>query len=469
MKTEDYVKFDINDPMIKGHSAPIAAFQFNPFIDNLLATASEDGSVAIWTIPIEGLKEDIKTPNATLYGHSKKLTHLTFNPSAENVFATASFDKCVKIWDGYQGKEILSVDGIIGQPTCLEWNYDGSLIASVDKSKNLHVFDPRDTTTAAFGGPAHEGPKQQKCCWLGESNRILTTGVSKQLFKEVCVWDSRDMSKPLTRKSAEKNIEVSDPFFDSSNNLVYLAVKGEARVNVWELTDDDDLIHPVASYKGEGSHRGFNFFPKRCVDVMSSELMRGIRLTDKFLEYVSFRLPKKRGCFVPTLYKDCPSGEFSKTLDQWTSGENAPAHTVKINPDLGASLKLRVHDGSVLVNEDVEEVKKDLQIVEVSASSSAGNTSAAVGSSVQSVNESNSDEIKKNYERKITELEDQLKDKDAADHSSSHDNTEEVESLKTENTQLNSKVTELETKVSQLEITSKDKDQQIEELKQVRI
>jgi len=223
------------------------------------------------------------------------------------------------------------------------------------------------------------------------------------------------------------------------------------------------MIHSVASYKGEGSHRGFNFFPKRCVDVMSSELMKGIRLTDKFCEYVSFRLPKKRGCFVSTLYGDCPSGEFSKTLDQWVDGESAPPQKIKMNPELRASLKLRVHDGSLIVQASAEEGKGEAQIVEVAASSSQ-NTSGAVGSSEQPSNQPEADEIKQKYERKITELENQLKEKDTA---ASPENNEEVETLKNENTDLNNKVTELESIVSQLEISNKAKDQQIEDLKKV--
>ena len=103
--------------MIKGHTGPIVDFEFNPFIDNLIATASEDGSIGLWTIPTEGLTADLKVPSAMMYGHSRKLTHVTFNPSAENVLASAAIDKEIKIWDAYHGKEHLTVSGLIGQPT----------------------------------------------------------------------------------------------------------------------------------------------------------------------------------------------------------------------------------------------------------------------------------------------------------------------------------------------------------------
>lgn len=468
LKVEDYCKFGINDPMLKGHSGAIIDFQFNPFIDNLLATASEDGTVALWTIPLEGLNEDLKTPNAILYGHSKKLTHLEFNPSAENVLATAAFDKDVKIWDAYQGKEHTTISGLIGQPTCMEWNYDGSTLAIADRSKRLHVFDPRDQSGAVLGADVHEGPKQIKCCWLGESNRVLTTGMSKSLYKEIAIWDSRDLSKPLIRNKSEKNIEVSEPFFDPMNNLVYLAVKGEARVNIWELINDDKMIEQVGSFKGEGSHRGFSFMPKRFVDVMSSELMRGVRLTDKNCEYVSFKLPKKKGAFVPGLYNRCPTGDIAKTFDQWVAGESAPPPTMEVTPDLASTIKMRVHDGNIITQSEEESKGVTTEVVTVAASSSAADASAPKSSNAALNKPSEEvEQIKKTYERKITELEEKL-NQQTTESAPTGDGSDEVEKLRSENQELSDRLLEMQTRIDELERAQTLKDKEIEDLKRVR-
>ena len=58
--------------MIKGHSNAILDFDFYPFDDNYVVTASEDTSVKLWQIPQE-FKEDIITPLVSLDGHSKKV------------------------------------------------------------------------------------------------------------------------------------------------------------------------------------------------------------------------------------------------------------------------------------------------------------------------------------------------------------------------------------------------------------
>lgn len=431
MKVDDYSKFELNDPMLKGHTAPISDFEFNPFVDNLLATASEDGTAALWTIPFEGLTEDLKDPNATLYGHSKKLTHLRFNPTAANVLATTSFDKDIRIWDANTAKEAMNISGLIGQPTCLEWNYDGSMLAAVDKTKALHVFDPRCQAEATSNPTIHNGPKQLKCCWLGTSNRIVTTGTNKQMFKEIGVWDSRDLSNPIKIQKGEKNLEVSDPFYDETNNLIYCAVKGESRVNIYELADDSEVIHKVASWKGEGSHRGFNFFPKRFVDVFSSELMRAVRLTDKVCEYVSFGLPKKKGAFVPSLYGKCDNGHATTQSTEWLGGESVAPESVDINPELLPSLKLRTSDG--IIDTTVEETKEPAD------------------------NAAEIEEMKAAYQRQVTELEDKLKDA-----GTTQEDAQELEDLRQENVELAQKVADLENKIQEAESAHKLKEEELQ-------
>lgn len=65
-KAFDYKRLDATLPLIKGHSGPVVDFDFSPFNDNLLATASEDGTVKLWVIPEEGITKDVKEWDAEL-------------------------------------------------------------------------------------------------------------------------------------------------------------------------------------------------------------------------------------------------------------------------------------------------------------------------------------------------------------------------------------------------------------------
>lgn len=43
-----YQRLEPSLPLIRGHAGPIVDFDFSPFNDSLLATASEDGTVKLW-------------------------------------------------------------------------------------------------------------------------------------------------------------------------------------------------------------------------------------------------------------------------------------------------------------------------------------------------------------------------------------------------------------------------------------
>ena len=59
MKAYGYQKLEADLPLIKGHARPVVDFNFSPFNDSLLATASEDGTVKLWSIPEEGITKDV--------------------------------------------------------------------------------------------------------------------------------------------------------------------------------------------------------------------------------------------------------------------------------------------------------------------------------------------------------------------------------------------------------------------------
>ena len=73
--------------------------------------------------------------------------------------------------------------------------------------------------------------------------------------------------------------------------------------------------------------------PKRVVDLMSCEVMRGVRLTAKTVEYVQFKVPRKSGTFQADLYPPCRSGTPSMTFTDYINGENKDPHRVELRPE----------------------------------------------------------------------------------------------------------------------------------------
>ncbi len=83
-------KFKTGLPYFAGHTAAVLDFDFYPFNESLIASASEDAQIKLWEIPEDGLTKVINTPLTTLSGHSKKVMLIKFHPTASNVIVSVS-------------------------------------------------------------------------------------------------------------------------------------------------------------------------------------------------------------------------------------------------------------------------------------------------------------------------------------------------------------------------------------------
>lgn len=73
--------------------------------------------------------------------------------------------------------------------------------------------------------------------------------------------------------------------------------------------------------------------PKRICDLMSCEVMRGVRLTSKTVEYVQFKVPRKSGTFQADLYPPCKAGTAAMTFEQYIKGEDKEPTRIELRPE----------------------------------------------------------------------------------------------------------------------------------------
>ena len=96
-------------PQVSGHAGGVLDMDWNPFDDSMMATASEDTRIKIWSIPDEWEPTDekgmpkpgaeLKESVADLEGHRKKVTLLRYHPTAGNTLLSTAADYTVKVWD----------------------------------------------------------------------------------------------------------------------------------------------------------------------------------------------------------------------------------------------------------------------------------------------------------------------------------------------------------------------------------
>lgn len=85
----------------------------------------------------------MRDPVQNLSGHKRKVGNVRWHPTANNVLATSSTDYTVKVWDVEKGAAKCHVDGHADIIQSIDWNYEGSLIATACKDKKIRIIDPR--------------------------------------------------------------------------------------------------------------------------------------------------------------------------------------------------------------------------------------------------------------------------------------------------------------------------------------
>ncbi|GAV29325.1 hypothetical protein PMKS-002807 [Pichia membranifaciens] len=169
------------------------------------------------------------------------------------------------------------------------------------------------------------GKAPDKACrvlWLGNTNRLVTTGFDRFSERQVGLWDSDDVAKgPLGGFiSIDSSSGTLMPFFDPSTNLLFVAGKGDGNVRYFEFADDD--LHLLSEYPSTEAQRGFAVAPKRYVNVKENELVRAYKLlNDNSIEPLSFIVPRRSEMFQEDIYPDAPADKPAMTAEEFFAGK----------------------------------------------------------------------------------------------------------------------------------------------------
>jgi coronin-1B/1C/6 len=323
-------------PVFSGHSAAVLDFEFNPFHDHIVCSASEDTTVKVWGIPEGGPTENVTTPLVDLTGHSRKVILLRAHPTANNVLASVSSDETVKLWDIEKGAEFQNNHGSNDQLIQeIVWDFTGANYATSSKDKSVRIFDGRSGALTTTIQNAHEGAKSIKMTYLGHLDKLCTVGFTRQSQRQFKIWDPRNTSAELERVEIDQAAGVIMPFFDNDTNLLYLAGKGDGNVRFFEVVGESPYAYPLSDFRSSVSAKGMAWVPKRGLNIMGCETARLLKLTTNSVEPLSFFVPRKSESFQEDLYPDSSSSmQPAHTADEWRAGSERPPCVVSLNPAL---------------------------------------------------------------------------------------------------------------------------------------
>jgi coronin-1B/1C/6 len=332
-------------PTLHGHLGAIIDFEWNPFDDSMLATASEDTSIKLWNIPEEwepidakGVSKegiDITESVVDLVGHSKRVNLLRFHPTASNVLASTSSDCTVKLWDIESAQELATFDEMKDLCHDIIWDYRGDNYATACKDKAVRFVEARASRVTAMIRQAHDGVKGVKVVYMGESGKVLTTGHSKATGREVKIWDLRNLDNgPLHIERIDTAAGVLMPMYDVDTNVVYLCGKGDGNIRVCEFEDETPFFHRLnEGFRSQTALKGVCMVPKRGLDIMKCESARLLKVTNESgIQPLSFYVPRKSDSFQPDIFPNTASGIPAHTGEEWWRGSSKGPQLESLNP-----------------------------------------------------------------------------------------------------------------------------------------
>ncbi|XP_013190445.2 coronin-7 isoform X1 [Amyelois transitella] len=328
-------------PLLHAHSDTVTDMEFSPFHDGLLLTGSQDSLVKVWHIPQEGLKESLSTPECTLSQKQRRVENVGFHPVADGLIHVASGHE-LALWDLTKQKEafVNRDHGEVIQST--SWKKDGRLLATSCKDKKVRILDPRAPSVVVDVANSHQNIKDSRIVWLGDQDKILTTGFDAARLRQIMIRDVRNLSQPQKTLDLDCSTGTLMPLFDADTNMLFLAGKGDTTILYMEVVDREPYLIEGLRHSGEQT-KGACLVPKRALRVMEAEVNRVLQLTGSSVVPIMYQVPRKSyRDYHADLYPDTSGSVTYLSAPMWLQNQDHPVPNISMHPDANNSAQPRL-------------------------------------------------------------------------------------------------------------------------------
>ncbi|PWN38173.1 putative CRN1 [Meira miltonrushii] len=351
-------KFPDIYPLCRGHTATVLDTAWSPFHEDIVVSGSDDGTLGIWKIDssmfaildmTEKEREkagDVKdiAPLARINTGTRKVGQIVFHPTASGLVAVSTGDHQVRIYDitsiiegGSDGSNIQPSSVMAGPRDSIQsfdFDYSGDRLAVTSRDKQFRIYDARKGGEPIAQAPGHEGVKGARVIWCGDSDRLITTGFTRTSDRQMFLWNSSDLSKPVKSLTLDTSSGVVMPFW-SDNQVIFLAGKGDGNVRYYELEGDE--LYELAEYKSTEPQRGMTFVPRRTVNANDNEIGKAFKVTGNLIQPISFQVPRRAENFQSDIFPPAASIVPALTGAEFFSGKRATPNLISL--ENGSNIK----------------------------------------------------------------------------------------------------------------------------------
>lgn len=154
--------------VLTNHTSLVNDVQYSPLLSHLLASCSDDLSIKFWDT-----RSDLTNPIFDYVdAHAEPINAISFNPFRETVFASASSDNTVRLWDLRRpGQCVYTLAGHSADVSTVAWSpLDSSVLASGSYDRRINIWD---LSMVGLEVPnEQEGPSELVFVHGGHTNKI---------------------------------------------------------------------------------------------------------------------------------------------------------------------------------------------------------------------------------------------------------------------------------------------------------
>ncbi|PWN28413.1 WD40 repeat-like protein, partial [Jaminaea rosea] len=246
------------------HTDAVLCLSWNPFVPNLLASSSADGTVKLWDLDAAPKEHGGLEALRSFEGlHSDKVQSVAWNTAVRSVLASGGYDGQVKIFDVRQPGVVICSVKVDGEIEKVRWNpwRCNNLLVSLD-SGLVHSYDVDAVASSAAATGASQARSlftlsahSSACTSMDISPHIPGCLVTAGLDRQVKLWNLEPSPgggpKPKSISLvASRDVGAGKVFaasFSPDEPLVIAAAGSSGKVKVW----DAGQAKGVASVFGE--------------------------------------------------------------------------------------------------------------------------------------------------------------------------------------------------------------------------